>query len=59
MATVKFDLAVLTKAAEEVARHDERMRQLKIAQERYRDSVEQRARQRFRDPEEIERYLNE
>lgn len=57
MATLKYDLAVMTKQADDLARLDEKARQLKIAQQRYRDSVEQRARARFQDPVEVEKYL--
>lgn len=60
MTVMKMELAALTEKAEEIARvQQERRRQLKIAQDRYRDSVEKRARERFKDPAEVERYLNE
>lgn len=59
MSTMRMELAALTKQAEDIARVEERARQLKIAQERYRETVNVRLRERFQDPAEIEKYLDE
>lgn len=56
MSIMRMELAALTERAERLA---ERERQLEVAQRRYRDSVEKRARERFKDPAEVERYLND
>lgn len=59
MSTMRMELAALTKQAEDIARVEERARQLKIAQERYRETVNVRLRERFQDPAEIEKYLDD
>lgn len=59
MSIMRMELAALTKQAEDLARVEEHARQLKIAQDRYRANVERRARERFKDPAEVERFLND
>lgn len=58
MTVMRMELADLTAKAEGLARVEERARQLKLAQERYRETVNARLRERFADPAEIERYLD-